>query len=179
MDERILRGTALIILSEDSTGLEGEIYARLRRRKFRATTGTDDGFDTREIPYCPNCILVPVEEVDALTVASWKRVFLHEARHLIQLRRNPDLARDFRSSGRFTTYAAFCEACADDGLYTTPVYHARERMAALRVAIGEKNELLLARACQGDREAYQELVRLYEAQNEGGGAFADLFPPYY
>jgi hypothetical protein len=174
-----LRGAALVIVDETSTGLEGRIYARLRRRKFRATTGPDEGIDTRGATWGPYCVYVPREAVDAISLASWQGVLLHEARHLTQLRNNPDLAEDFTApDGGRSIYAGFCEACADDGLYTTPLYYARERMARLRAVMGPEAEPLIQRACAGYQDAYEALRFRYDQAAEAG-AFDRLFVPRY
>jgi hypothetical protein len=180
VDAGNLDGITLVILSPASSGLEGKIYMHLRQRKFRATTGPDEGIDTRSLPCYPGCIFVPVEEVDALGVAGWKEVLQHEARHVEQLRNNPDLARDFvDASGGRSLYAGFCEACADDGLYTTPLYYARERMSRLREVLGVEREPLIERACKGDKAAYQQVSALYDQLAGDQETFAELFKPAY
>lgn len=172
-------GIELVILTPRDDGLRGEIYRLLRRRKFRATTGPDEGIDTRSLSCYPGCIFVPVEEVDAISVAGWISVLRHEARHVEQLRHNPEMAWDFVQNGQRTVYAGFCEACADDGLYTTPVYYAEERMARLREVVGAENEPLVQRACRGDRAAYETLRALFDRLSDESGGFDTLFQPEY
>jgi hypothetical protein len=175
-----LDAITLLILSPASSGLEGRIYAHLRLRKFRATTGPDEGIDTRSLACYPGCIFVPVEEVNALGVGGWMEVLQHEARHVEQLINNPDLARDFVDEhGGRSLYAGFCEACADDGIYTTPLYYARERMARLRDLLGAGREPLIQRACKGEKVAYQQVNTLYDQLIGKPGAFAELFRPAY
>jgi len=172
-------GIELVILTPREGGLRGEIYRVLRRRKFRATTGPDEGIDTRSLSCYPGCIFVPVEEVDAISVSDWISVLRHEARHVAQLRHNPEMAWDFVQNGRRTVYAGFCEACADDGLYTTPLYYAEERMARLREVVGAENEPLVQRACGGDRAAYETLRALFDRLSDESGSFDTLFQPAY
>ena len=170
----------LIVVSPQSTGLEADIYQDLVKRNIRATTGPDEGFDTQSLECHPNCVFIYGEAVNALSVASWKNVLRHEQRHMVQAANNPDLAREFRqgTEGLFTTYAAFLEACADDGiLVAEEIYHASERMPVLKDALGAENYTTLERACQGIPEAYDRVVKIYEAK-KGTGAFARLFPPY-
>jgi hypothetical protein len=170
----------LIIVSAKSTGLEGEIYQDLIKRNFRATTGPDEGFDTQSLECHPNCVFVPAEVANALSVPSWKNVLKHEQRHMVQAANNPDMAREFRRTEEslFTTYAAFLEACADDGIFVgEEVYHASERMPKLKQVIGAENKTLLERACEGFPDAYQTIGTQYEAK-QGAGSFAKLFPPY-
>ncbi len=172
-------GIELVILTSRDDDLRGDIYRLLRRRKFRATTGPDEGIDTRSLSCYPGCIFVPGEEVDAISVSGWVDVLRHEARHVEQLRHNPEMAWDFVQNGRRTIYAGFCEACADDGLYTTPLYYARERMARLREVVGTENESLVQRACRGDRAAYETLRALFDRLVDEGGGFDVLFQPAY
>jgi hypothetical protein len=180
VDAGDLDAITLVILSPASSGLEGKIYAHLRLRKFRATTGPDEGIDTRSLSCYPGCIFVPVEEVNALGVGGWMEVLQHEARHVVQLINNPDLARDFvDAAGGRSLYAGFCEACADDGLYTTPLYYARERLARLREVLGAEREPLIQRACKGDKPAYQQVSMLFDQLAGKQGTFAELFRPAY
>jgi len=178
VDEGPLRGVTLAILDGSGSEVERVIHESLRRRKFRATTGPDERIDTHSLPYCPACIFVPREEVDSISVASWRGVFLHEARHAVQAVNNPDMAADFAGpAGGFSVYAAFCEACADEGLNTTRMYRAKERMPVLREALGADQKALVDRACAGHKEAYAELRALYD-RLEGEGAFDRLFRPF-
>lgn len=170
----------LIVVSPNSTGLEGEINQDLVKRNFRATTGPDEGFDTQSLECHPNCVFVPAEVADALSVEGWRNVLAHEQRHMVQAANNPDLAREFRRTEEslFSTYAAFLEACADDGIYVAEeTYHASERMPQLKNGLGAAREGELERACEGFKDAYQGIVTAYEAK-AGQGAFAKLFPPY-
>lgn len=170
----------LIVVSPGSTGLEGEIYQDLVKRNFRATTGPDEGFDTQSLECHPNCVFVPQDAVDALGVEGWTSVLRHEQRHMVQAANNPDLARAFRRTEEslFTTYAAFLEACADEGINVAEeTYHATERMRQVRDTLGAERKAELERACEGYEDAYQGIVGAYEAK-AGTGAFAKLFPPY-
>ncbi len=178
VDEGPLSGVTLVLLDSNATGVEGTIYQSLRLRKFRATTGPDERIDTHSLPYCPACSFVPREEADAISVASWRGVLLHEARHVVQAINNPDMAADFAGpDGGFSVYAAFCEACADEGLNTTRMYRAAERMPALREAVGSDGVELVERACAGHKDAYIALRALYD-RLEGEGAFDRLFKPF-
>ena len=170
----------LIVLSPESTGVEQEIYQDLIRRNLRATTGPDEGIDTSSLPCAPNCEFTPVQAVNEISVESWVNVLRHEQRHMVQAIHNPNLAQDFRdANGLFTTYAAFEEACADDGIYVGEfMYHASERMPRLKMVLGEGNVLTLSEACQGDKTAYENIVSAYESRAGGAGSFAELFPPY-
>lgn len=170
----------LIVVAHGSTGLEGEIYQDLVKRNFRATTGPDEGFDTQSLECHPNCVFVPQDAVDALGVEGWASVLRHEQRHMVQAANNPELARAFRRTEEslFTTYAAFLEACADDGINVAEeTYHATERMRQLRNTLGAEYKSEMERACEGYEDAYQGIVTAYEAK-AGKGAFAKLFPPY-
>ena len=179
-EERLDSSIYLVILSDTSGGLEGQIYGVLRRRKFRATTGPDEGIDTRSLFCAPGCIFVPTEEKNALGIGGWQEVLLHEARHVEQLSNNPNMARDFvTADGGRSLYAGFCEACADDGLYTTPLYYAKERLEKLRSVVGPEREELVARACHGDKDAYRDLSALYNQLVGDPGAFGELFRPMY
>jgi len=171
----------LIILSNQSIGLEGEIYKDLIKRNIRSTTGPDEGFDTSSLDCYPTCIFVPIGVLNELSVESWTYVLRHEERHTIQAGNNPNLARDFRPTmdGPFTTYAAFEEAYADDGIYVGEnIYHASERMPKLKMVLGASNMATYERACQGDQTAYQDIVNIYNSKAGGKGAFETLFPPY-
>jgi len=96
------------------------------------------------------------------------------------LRNNPDLSEDFRNTGgRFTTYATFCEACADGGPFTTPLYHARERIAGLRDVVGIEYEGLIAGAREGHKQAYEKSLHTYDALTNKAGAFVDLVRPFW
>ncbi len=169
----------LVIVSNQSTGLEHDIYQDLRERNIRATTGPDEGIDTHGEFCYPDCVFVPKEEVNAISVQAWADVLRHEFRHIVQAKNNPNLAKDFRSpNGQFTTDAAFSEACADYGLNVDLAYHAQERMDQLKRVLGSERQSLIDRACQGDKPAYQTLVDQYNQKSGYSGAFGDLFPPY-
>jgi hypothetical protein len=170
----------LLIVSSTSTGLSGEIYRDLLKRNFRATTGPDEGFDTSTYPCHPFCVFVRQEVVNEISVPSWQGVLRHEYRHMVQAANNPNLAREFRplGNGLFSTYAAFLEACADNGIFVADTtYHSSERMPQLRLVVGDENESVRQRACVGHKEAYNSLVKSYELK-QGEGSFAVLFPPY-
>src|ERR671939_271514 len=64
----------LILVTRDSTGIEGQIYRDLKQRNIRATAGPDEGLDVRDEPCYPKCIFVPSDEVNAISVTSWTRV---------------------------------------------------------------------------------------------------------
>lgn len=170
----------LIIVSSSSTGLEAEIYQDLVKRNFRATTGPDEGFDTQSLECHLSCVFVPLDVVNALTVPSWKSVLRHEQRHMLQAANNPDLAREFRrtETSLFSTYAAFLEACADEGiLVADETYLSSVRMPRLRQTLGANAKTMIDRACEGYREDYDSVVQMYDAK-QGAGSFANLFPPY-
>ena len=168
----------LIIVSSQSTGVEGDIYRDLRKRDFRATVGPDEGIDTHSEFCYPDCLFVPVEEVNAISADAWVLVLKHEYRHITQARNNSNMAKDFRdSNGMFTTYAAFSEACADYGLNVAPVYQAQSRMDQLESALGAGQQGVIDKACGGDKGAYQQVMQEYD-QKVGSGGFAQLFPPY-
>lgn len=169
----------LIVVSTQSTGVEGDIYRDLRQRNFRTTTGPDEGIDTStEICY-PNCAYVLAEELNAIGVNSWVRVLQHEYRHITQAKNNPNLARDFRDpDGTFTTYGAFVEACADYGLDVAPVYHAQQRIDDLKSALGADRQSLIDQACAGDPFLYVSLRNQYNIAIGRADAFDQLFPPY-
>lgn len=170
----------LIVVSADSVGLEQTIYQDLVKRNIRATTGPDEGFDTSGLKCHPNCVFIRAHAVNEISIESWVNVLRHEQRHMVQAANNPNMARDFRDAeGTFTTYAAFAEACADEGIYVgEEIYHASERMPKLKAALGAPNAALLEKACQGDTAAYRNIVQLFETKSGGPGAFARLFPPY-
>lgn len=170
----------LVVLSKGATGLEAEIYKDLVERKIRATTGPDEGFNTESLKCNPNCVFVPIKVVDALSVESWASVLRHEHRHMIQASHNPTMADDFRDAeGLFTTYAAFLEACADDGIYVgEEIYHAQVRMPQLNKVLGEAHQADLQAACEGHKDTYDTVVRLYEQETGQPGSFAKLFPQY-
>lgn len=170
----------LVVLSKDSTGLEADIYQDLVERNIRATTGPDEGFNTDSLKCSPNCVFVPTEVVDALSVESWANVLKHEHRHMIQASHNPTMADDFRDAeGLFTTFAAFLEVCADDGIYVgEEIYHASVRMPQLKKVLGDANQSVLKSACEGDKDAYQKVTQLYEQETGQQGSFAKLFPQY-
>jgi hypothetical protein len=168
----------LIVVSSDSPGIEGQIYRDLIQRNIRATVGPDEGFDTHGEFCYPNCVFVPREAANAISVQAWVDVLRHEYRHITQAENNPNMAQDFRNpSGEFTTYAAFEEACADYGLNVAPIYHAQVRMDQLKNVLGPARQSLIERACAGDKNAYQTLLDQYD-QRAGQGAFALLFPPF-
>ena len=171
--------TTLIIVSSASTGVEGDIYRDMRARIFRSSTGPDEGIDTHSLACYPNCVFVPAEEVNALTVDVWASVLRHEYRHMVQASHNPNMASDFRGpDGRFTVYAAFSEACADFELNVAPVYQAQARMEQLRAVVGADQQALIDQACQGDRAAYDKLVQVYNGARSSEQAFALLYPTY-
>ena len=151
----------------------------MRARVFRSTTGPDEGIDTHSLPCYPNCVFVPIEEVNVLTVGTWMQVLRHEYRHMLQASHNPNLAADFRGpDGRFTSYGAFSEACADAGLNVAPIYQARARLDQLRATLSAAQQPLIDQACQGDRPSYEQLVLLYNTALSSPQAFALLFPTY-
>jgi hypothetical protein len=171
--------TTLVIVSSASTGVEGDIYRDMRARIFRASTGPDEGIDTHSLSCYPNCVFVPVEEVNALTVDVWVLVLRHEYRHMVQASHNPNMSADYRGpDGRFTVYAAFSEACADFGLNVAPVYQAQVRMEQLRGVLGADQQPLIDQACQGDRPSYDKVVQMYNSAKSSDQAFALLYPTY-
>lgn len=170
----------VVIVSESSVGIEGEIFRDLNRRRLRATTGPDEGIDTAAVSCHPDCVFVRADAVNEISVESWQNVLRHEQRHMVQARNNPQMAGEFRptAGGMFTSYAAFLEACADEGIYVAEnIYHASERMPELRAALGAERQAQVGQACGGFRDAYESVVREYEVK-EGEGAFVELFPPY-
>src|SRR5207244_2429590 len=76
--------TTLIIVSDTSSGVEGNIYRDLLARNFRSSTGPDEGIDTHSLSCYPNCVFVPAPEVNALSVDGWVQVLRHEYRHMVQ-----------------------------------------------------------------------------------------------
>src|SRR5205823_6138097 len=86
--------STLLIVSASSSGVELALYRDMRARKIRATTGPDEGIDTRGLSCFPNCVFVPAEEVNALEVDAWLAVLHHEARHAVQAANNPNMASD-------------------------------------------------------------------------------------
>jgi hypothetical protein len=169
----------LVIVSGQSTGTEGDVYRDLRQRRFRTTTGPDEGIDTSGEFCYPGCVFVLSEEVNVNRIDSWTRVLQHEYRHITQAKNNPTLARDFRDpNGLFTTYGAFLEACADYGLNVAPVYRAQGRMDHLKSVLGTDLQGMLDRACSGDKPAYEDLVNQYNEKVGSNNAFQELFPPY-
>lgn len=170
----------LILVSHASTGVQAEIYKDLVKRNIRATVGPDEGYDTYAVPCHPDCVFVTAAAVDSVDVGTWTAVLYHEQRHMVQSRNNPDMARQVREpNGRFTSYAAFLEACADEGIYVAEnIYHASERMPRLRGTLGPANAAVLARACAGFPDAYRDIVNAYESKSGGRGSFSALFPPY-
>lgn len=172
---------AVLVVSPRSEGVQQEIYRDLVKRNLRATTGPDEGFDTRTVQCFPNCVFVPLEAVNSISVESWVNVLRHEQRHMVQAANNPDLAQAFRPDHTkpFTTYAAFLEVCADDGIYVgEPFYHTLERMSRVRAALDVADLPLLKLACEGNPTAYNSVVNAYERKAGGPGSFASLFPPY-
>jgi hypothetical protein len=169
----------IVVLSDASTGIEAEIYENLLRRNYRATTGADEGFDVSGQPCWPRCIYLRRDALDAVPVESWVRVLKHESRHVLQAKNNPNLARDFRGADRvFTTYAAFMEACADDGIGVGPLYKAAERLGNLKLVLGAQYDTLVVPACIGERPAFDTLVEAYNRLAGVEDAFLELFPPY-
>ena len=167
----------LVLVTEDSTDVRGEIYRDLIARNIRATTGPDEGIDVRSEMCYPQCMFVPKAESDVLTVETWVLVLRHEYRHIEQAKHNPNMARDFRDAdGTFTPYAAFSEACADYGLNVGP-YFAQERIDVLKAVIPE-HWAMLDRACEGDKTYFDSLVAEYNRRRFYDNAFRDLFPPY-
>lgn len=170
----------LLVISAESEGVQGAIYRDLLKRHLRATSGPDEGFDTRSLDCFPKCVLVRAEVVNEISVESWVNVLRHEQRHMVQAANNPNLALQFRptTDALFTTYAAFMEACADDGIFVAEnIYHSSERMPELRAVLGLENVGLMEPACAGFRESYESIVTAFDAK-QGEGAFAALFPPY-
>lgn len=169
----------LIIVSNQSAGVEGDIYRDLHRRLFRTTTGPDEGIDTKSEFCYPTCIFVLSEEVNAIGVSAWVRVLQHEYRHVTQAKHNSTLAQDFRDvSGAFTPYGAFSEACADYGLGVAPVYRAQQRIDQLKRVLGPDQQGLIDGACAGDKSAYGDMVTQYDQKVGQPNAFQGLFPPY-
>ena len=173
------RQTYLLILSSASSDVEGEIYQDLRQRNIRMTTGPDEGIDTHGLFCYPNCVFVPQEEVNALSVEAWVQVLRHEYRHIVQATNNPHMAQDFREpGGQFTPYAAFSEVCADYGLNVALFYRAQERMDQLKLALGESQQSLIDQACNGNKAAYDKVVQAFNQHKGSEQAFVQLFEPY-
>lgn len=171
--------TTLVIVSGSSGGVEAAIFRDLLARNFRSSTGPDEGIDTRSLTCYPNCVFVPANEVNALSVAGWVQVLKHEYRHNVQAAHNPNMAADFRGpDGRFTSYGAFSEACADYGLNVAPVYQAQLRIDQLRATVGAAQQPLIDQACQGDKPAYDKLIQQFNSAAGSGQTFAQLFPSY-
>ncbi len=169
----------LIILSNQSPGVEGLIYRDLLQRHFRSTTGPDEGFDTHGEFCYPNCVYVPSAAVNAISVYGWVGVLRHEYRHINQAEHNPNLAQDFRSpNGWFTSYGAFSEACADYGLNEAPVYYAWYRINRLKSVLGIQQQTLIDAACSGNMPAYSSVVARYNQKMGSPRAFVVLFPLY-
>ena len=171
--------TELIIVSRASKGVELAIYRDLRIRRYRSTTGPDEGIDTHSLACYPACVFVPVQEINVLTVDRWAAVLRHEYRHVIQAANNPNLASDFRlANGVFTSYGLFSEVCADYGVYVAPGYGARWRMAALKARLGASRQWMIDQACAGIKPSYDSLVQTYNRIRRSSRAFAALFPRY-
>lgn len=171
---------ALVVVSTESAGLEGEIFRDLTKRNFRATTGADEGFETRGVGCHPRCVFVRSNAVNEISTESWTNVLRHEERHMVQATNHPNLADAFRRTpdSLFTTYAAFLEACADEGIFVAePTYHASERMPRLRLALGAEGADLIRRACEGFTDAYASVVKSYELK-VGERRWGELFPAY-
>ncbi len=169
----------LFLVDQNSTGIAGDIYRDLVHRNFRATTGPDEGIDTHSLACYPRCLFVLKAAANAIGVEAWTNVLRHEYRHITQAMNNPQLAQDYRdANGRFTTYAAFSEACADDGLNVAPDYQARQRLGALRATLDDTQQALIEKACTGDKAAYNALVQVYNQSKRTDSAFSTLFPPY-
>lgn len=170
---------SLILVSRESTGLEGKIYEDLVRRNFRMTTGPDEGLDTAGETCYPNCLYALREQAGAIAVEGWLPVIEHEYRHIVQARHNQNLAHDFRDqNGPFTPYAAFSEACADYGLDVAPVYQAQFRIDRVKRVLGATADQVIDRACTGDRGAYELVRSAYDRAVGVPGSFSSLFPPY-
>ncbi len=169
----------LILLSPDSPDVQGLIYYDLQKRDILATTGPDEGFDTHNLFCYPRCVFVRKEDASISTVESWTALLRHEYRHIAQAENNPEMAHDFRNpDGRFTTYAAFMEACADYGLNIKVSYHAQERIDSLKQGLSTDFIGVLDRACKGDEWAYQAVRDQYNKRIGFSRAFDDLFPSY-
>ena len=171
--------TQLIIVSRASQGVELAIYRDLRIRRYRSTTGPDEGIDTHSLACYPACVFVPVQEINVLTVGRWMAVLRHEFRHVIQAGNNPNMASDFRgANGVFTSYGLFSEVCADYGIYVAPGYGARWRMTALKARLGASRQPLIDQACSGLKPSYDNMVQTYNRIRRSSRAFAALFPRY-
>ncbi len=169
----------LILVSYRSAGVEGQIYRDLIARHFRSTTGPDEGIDTHGEFCYPDCVFVPQQDANVISVSGWVGVLEHEYRHITQAENNPNMAQDFRlPNGLFTSYGAFSEACADYGLNEAPVYRAGYRINRLKSVLGIQQQSLITAACRGNMPAYQSLVARYDQKVRNLRAFARLFPPY-
>ncbi len=172
----------LYVVSSSSEDVFKVIYDDLRRRNFIATTGPDEGIDTRGVSGCPYCIFVPDYSVNSRSVASWERIIQHEAWHSLQVANNPDLAYHFRGESeglntRFGVYARFQECCAEVfGCQVAAGFYHPDNLRLLMNRMPEQEDLILA-ACSGNRDAYFRLKDLYN-DAQGDNAFQNLFPPY-
>lgn len=176
------------IVDANFPGILGKIYQDLASRGLGATTvedypGLKETFDTPFLLFMtPNLILRSSPEF-------LSRLLIHEFRHIRQAIGNPNLQEDFRNpDGSFTTYAAFMEAWADEGLCTTPKYQSCAwRMPTLRQTLKNyqtTNSLeidydrLIDMAGNGDKTAYNIVVAWYETAR-GLTSFSRLFPSYW
>jgi len=170
----------LNVVAPWSTGVALAIYRDLRLRRYRSTTGPDEGIDTHSLACYPGCVFVPYQEVNVLAVDRWVAVLQHEYRHVIQATHNPTMAADFRSgpTGLFTSYGLFSEVCADYGINVAPGYRAYTRMTGLKRVLGAGRQLLIDQACQGGKPSYDAMVYAYNQIRRSTRAFAYLFPRY-
>ena len=170
----------LNVVAPWSTGVALAIYRDLRLRRYRSTTGPDEGIDTHGLACYPACIFVPFQEVNVLAVDRWVAVLRHEYRHVIQATHNPGMAADFRSgpTGPFTSYGLFSEVCADYGINVAPGYRADTRMTTLKRVLGAGRQVLIDQACQGSKPSYDAMVFAYNQLRRSSRAFAALFPRY-
>lgn len=176
------------IVDANSPGVLVKIYQDLASRGLGATTvedypGLKEAFNTPFLLFMtPNLTLTSSPKF-------LSNLLIHEFRHIRQAIGNPNLQEDFRNpDGSFTTYAAFMEAWADEGLCTTPKYQSCTlRMPTLRQTLKSyqttnkltaDSDRLIDMAGNGDKTAYNMLAEWFAAA-KGSTSFSRLFPSFW
>lgn len=177
------------IVDANSPGILGEVYQDLARRGLGATT-VEDYPGLKETFNTPFLLFLTPNLAFESSPEFLSRLVIHEFRHIRQAIGNPNLQEDFRNpDGSFTTYAAFMEAWADEGLCTTPKYRSCwDRMPTLRALLREYQQAngilvdsnkLINMAGKGDKTAYNLVMSWYENAAGYKRSFVQLFPPYW